>query len=55
MEGHLINVVSLLIHLILEDQYCFSFISTICSIKFHRNSWSHKKRRKGLYIHNFDV
>jgi len=50
MEGHLTNVESFLIHLILEGQYCTSFISTLCSIKFHKNSWSHKKRWKGIYI-----
>ena len=51
MEGHLINGESFLIHLILEGQYYFSFISTLCSIKFDKNSWSLKKRLKGLFIH----
>jgi len=35
-----------LIHLILEAQYYFPFITvsyTPCSIRFHKNSWSHNK------------
>ena len=51
MEGHFTNVDSFLIHLSLEGQYYFSFISTICSIRFHKNSSSYKKSWKGLYIH----
>ena len=43
-----------LIHLILEAQYYFPFITvsyTPCSIKFYKNSWSHNIIKNGLYIH----
>jgi len=47
-NGRPFNVQSFLIHLTLEGQYYFSFITvsyTVCFIKFHKNSWSPRKDR----------
>jgi len=53
-NGRQLNVESFLIHLALESQYYFPFITVsykTYSIKFHKNSWSHKKGENRLHIH----